>query len=323
MDRKLYVERWLLTVKQALVGAGLDASVRAVDRKGGRLLALEVRQGPGALELRYRKRRLGPRVVAAATSIEILAPVRRVLEKVLAEHSKLLENGFRRFLRRSLQVVQALETAFAKDPGMLERVATALGRQATAFQPALALQPGKRGEFQTHAAVARRRAGTRMGLDFYVWDMQRLLDLTYLLPGQRGAPAGSMESLVLAGAPDRDPVELRLPNEDAAAPSASGQADDRRARSDIGDVVADVAVNGAGEVAVGAIEHFAAPRVAADAAGAGLDGLGAAADALGGLGGAAADAAGGAVEVVSGAASCLEGADCSGIDLGGCDCSFG
>ena len=34
-------------------------------------------------------------------------------------------------------------------------------------------------------------------------------------------------------------------------------------------------------------------------------------------------AAGGTIEAVAGAANCLDGADCSGIDLGGLDCNFG
>jgi hypothetical protein len=138
MEKKLYVERWLLTVKAALVAAGLAARVRAVDRKGGKLLALEVRQGPSALELRYRKRRLGPRIVAATNSLEILAPVRRVFEKVLAEHPKLLENGFRRFLRRSIQVIQGLESELSKDAARLSRIAAAMGKHAATLQPALA-----------------------------------------------------------------------------------------------------------------------------------------------------------------------------------------
>src|SRR4051812_7554484 len=55
VDKKLYVERWLLTLKTASTEAGLNASVRALDFKGGKFLAFEVSQGDEALELRYRK----------------------------------------------------------------------------------------------------------------------------------------------------------------------------------------------------------------------------------------------------------------------------
>ena len=67
MDKKLYVERWLLTVKTAATDAGLDAHVRALDFKGGQFLALEVSQGDEALEIRYQKRWTGAGQVATAS----------------------------------------------------------------------------------------------------------------------------------------------------------------------------------------------------------------------------------------------------------------
>jgi len=42
VDRKLYVERWLLELKRRLGARGLEAHVRALDGRGGERLGLEV-----------------------------------------------------------------------------------------------------------------------------------------------------------------------------------------------------------------------------------------------------------------------------------------
>jgi len=90
----------------------MKASVRALDKKGGRHLALELELGNEALELRAFKRRLGARLAAAGTSASMLPAVRSALERLLGEHPRLLEGGLRRFLKRAIQLVSALEAGF-------------------------------------------------------------------------------------------------------------------------------------------------------------------------------------------------------------------
>ena len=121
MDRKLYLERWLLELKAAAAAAGLETHVRALDGKGGRLLGLEVRRGDDALEFRYWKRRTSARRVVAATSAEIVGRVREVHASIEKERRRVLENGFRRFLRRSIRMLEGLESAFFREKDLLER----------------------------------------------------------------------------------------------------------------------------------------------------------------------------------------------------------
>jgi hypothetical protein len=146
VDRKLYVERWLLTLKSAAVSAGLQAHVRALDFKGGEFLALEVRQENEALEIRYQKRWTGAGMVAAATGAGITTRVRQVHEQQLQQHARLLQNGLRRFLRRSISLLAALEAAFLHDAELPRRTEAAL-REVGGLSGAIP------------AAVVRRRPG--------------------------------------------------------------------------------------------------------------------------------------------------------------------
>jgi hypothetical protein len=100
VDKKLYVERWLLTIKTAAADAGLEARVRALDFKGGQFLALEVAQGDEALEMRYQKRWTGAGQVAVATGAAITAQVRQIHEQLVKKHRRLLENGLRLLCRK-------------------------------------------------------------------------------------------------------------------------------------------------------------------------------------------------------------------------------
>ena len=121
MDRKLYLERWLLELKAAAGEAGLEAHVRALDGKGGRLLGLELRHGDETLEFRYWKLRTGARQVIAATSAEIVGRVREVHTSIEKAHRRVRENGFRRFLRRSIRMLEGLESTCFREENLLER----------------------------------------------------------------------------------------------------------------------------------------------------------------------------------------------------------
>jgi hypothetical protein len=146
MDKNLHVERWLLTLKTATAEAGLEAHVRALDFKGGKFLAFEVSQGDEALELRYEKRWAGAGQVAVATGAAITAQVRQVHERLLGQRRRLLQNGLRRFLRHSIGLLAALESALRNDAELPRRFEAAL-RELGGFSGARL------------AAVVRRRPG--------------------------------------------------------------------------------------------------------------------------------------------------------------------
>ncbi|MCI0642357.1 MAG: hypothetical protein L0Y72_20755 [Gemmataceae bacterium] len=178
MNDKLYLERWLLLLKQEAADAGLEARVRALDRKGGQWLAFAVRQGSEALEIRYYKRLVGPALAAAATGAEIVGRVREVHAQVHRKHRRLLENGLRRFLLRSIALLQALESALLGDRELLKKAEAAL-QQAPKAPPNL--RP---------AAAARKQRGLRKGfeilpaagLPFFVIRDSRLVDLSLFVP---------------------------------------------------------------------------------------------------------------------------------------------
>jgi hypothetical protein len=285
----LYLERWLLTVKIAAAAAGLTAHVRALDAKGGRLLALEMSQENEALELRYRKRLRGPRMVAAATSTAIVKPASEVFEKLLAEHRRLLENGFRRFLRQSRELLLQLEAAFARDAaGLRARVVSVLGKGSEGARPAVAVQPGKRGQGEAFPAVARPLGYSYI---FSVWENGRFIDLSWLFPGDKDSStmavgtAGGLPPLPVVAASMKS-VELSFPTIPPTSPAGGSPA--------------------------------SAPAGAALTPGAGSTSGG------GGMGAnLTADFVGNVVEVVANAGSCLGDASCSGIDLGGLDCNLG
>lgn len=161
-DSKLYLERWLLELKAAATAADLEAHVRAFDGKGGRLLSLELRLGDEALELRYWKRRTGARRVAAATGPGIVARAREVHRSVEKQHRRVLENGFRRFLRRSIRMLEALESAFLREPDLLARFRESLiaAKASSATRPAAVARRSRRapGGYELLPAAAVTRA---------------------------------------------------------------------------------------------------------------------------------------------------------------------
>jgi hypothetical protein len=329
LDAKLYFERWLLSIKVAATAAGLEAHVRALDFKGGQRLALEVRKASEALEFCYRKRRTGPHMVAAATGAEIVGRVRDVHQRVLAEHRKLLENGFRRFLRRSIRLLEALESALYRDVQLLPRALTALRDLpgAARARPAAVVRrrrtPAGRYEILPAAAVEQgsviRFAGLLDG---------RLVDLCELLPQRKTArpipqtsrqradttrakgegitPLEVGSELLLVAADALDPVLMR-PMESAPLPS-----DHVTAAPDLAEAVATGGESGA-EALAGAGDVMAEAVTAAGAAGAESLGMAEAAVEV-------VSNAGTAAEALAETGSALSDAACAGIDCGGLDC---
>jgi hypothetical protein len=297
LDTKLYLERWLLALKAAAVRAGLEAHVRALDYKGGRRLALEVRQPGAALELRYRKRRTGARILAAATSAAIVGRVRELHSRLLAEHPGLLENGFRRFLRRSLGLLAALESALARDVDLPRRLDQALRevKEASGARPAALVrrQPGLRRRYEVLAAAAFVRGpATR----FVAVIDSRFVDLSELLVGK---PAPRPEAARGKG-------------------PASGTWDDLPTLADAGIELLSLATSWVPDASSAGEAGSSVPAEAiGEAGGAAVEGIteagGAVAEGLMETGGAAA-------EVLATTGSCLSDAACAGIDCGGLDC---
>ncbi|MCI0377742.1 MAG: hypothetical protein L0215_09060 [Gemmataceae bacterium] len=256
MHKNLHLERWLLLLKKEAVAAGLEARVRALDRKGGRWLALAVRQSPhpqplsqrargdNALEIRYYKRLVGPAMVAAATGPEIVGRVREAHERLLKYHRRVLENGLRRFLRRSIGLLQALETALLQDRELLKNADAALRRVPDA---PVNLRP---------AAAARKKRGLGQGfeilpaagLPFFGIRDGLLVDLSLLAPLSKKQSAQHAQhqpwgdwvgeagvELVEAGIGAVDPGAAAA---DTAASAAAGLADVAQVAGSAVDVVA-------------------------------------------------------------------------------------
>jgi hypothetical protein len=191
VDKKLYVERWLLLIKTAAVGAGLEARVRALDFKGGQHLALEVSRGNDALEVRYQKRWTGAGQVAVATGAALTAEVRQVHARVLGEHRRLLQNGLRRFLRRSIGLLAALESALRHDAELPRRYEAGLrevgGLSGARLAAVVRKRPGLLVKYEVLPAVALREGSVTR---FAGLSRGRLVDVSELIKTQ---PAKAQE----------------------------------------------------------------------------------------------------------------------------------
>jgi hypothetical protein len=331
LDARLYVERWLLTLKAAAGAAGLEGHVRALDFKGGERLAFEIRKAGEALEICYRKRRTGAQMVAAATSADIAARVRDVHTRVLAEHRKLLENGFRRFLRRSIRLLETLESALYRDADLLQRTMTVLSDI-----------PGAAGA--RPAAIARRdhtlarryeilpAAGLRQATSIRFMGVLegRLVDLHELFP-KRGTDKAATPI-------HRDGPERQGPGEDGLAPFEAGTelllvaADAMDSlvtrRTGAAPTASSDLASGSEDMAAGAIQAEHCMEAADPTEGGDI--LAEAVTAASDVGGVSVAAGEATVEVVSNAAtaaaalaetgSALSDAACGGVDCGGLDC---
>jgi hypothetical protein len=190
MSQKLYVERWLLLLKEHAVQSGLDAQVRALDRKGGKWLALALSQGSERVEFRYYKRVAGAAMAAAATGAASAARARAVHRQVLDGHRGLLENGLRRFLSRSMRLLETLERAFRDDVDLPRRLEAALAQieptlreQRLEARPAAAARKPKRFAPMEILPAACLHGAGRQHI-FAVRDGQ-LVDLAALVPLRR------------------------------------------------------------------------------------------------------------------------------------------
>jgi hypothetical protein len=182
VDHKLHVERWLLLLKTAATSAGFEVHVRALDFKGGNFLAFSVLQGSEALEVRYRKGWTGTGMVAAATGSAITAGVRQVHERLLQEHVGVLENGLRRFLRRSIDLLTALEFALKQETDLPRRYEAALrevgGVVGARFAAVVRRRPGLRVKYEVLPAVAISQQGLGR---FEGLSRGQLVDLSHLI----------------------------------------------------------------------------------------------------------------------------------------------
>lgn len=295
MDRKLYVERWLLAVKDACTQEGLPAHVRALDHKGGQRLTLVIRQGDEAVEFCYRKRLAGVRMLAAATSPAFAARVKEVYARLLREHRRLLQNGYRRFLKRSIRLLGEIESA---PPGSLaSEVPEAKGASPGLLARRLRGLPA-RYEVLPAAAFLTPTSARFVGVV-----EKKLIELIDLIPGEDGPSAP--QANVTPAASSAGGVELvsalALPAAGAAAVAAGAAAAGLPPVADEAQAAAAAAV----------------PSVVPPPAGGVGDGVAAIAEGL-------ANVVDGA-EVVAAAGSCLSDAacsapDCSGVDLSGLDC---
>jgi hypothetical protein len=329
VDAKLYLERWLLTLKVAAGAAGLEAHVRALDFKGGVRLAIEVRKANEGVEIRYRKRRTGQHMVAAATGAEVVGRLREVHKRVLAEHRKLLENGFRRFLRRSIGFLEALESALYRDAEFLQRTATLLRDVTGAGARPAALVRRRRtaaGRYEILPAAAIVQA---TGIRFLGQRDRWLVDLDEFMPKRNSArkaaqgrpgvqdkrsaggegidvlDAGS--ELVLVAADALDTVMARRMETGPIAAAEPTASTDLAAES-IGNATSLEAceLTGAGEIlaeAMPATGEIAAQSVSV---------AGAAVEVL--------SSAGTATEALAETGSAVADAACAGVDCGGLDC---
>jgi hypothetical protein len=256
VDRQLYVERWLLSVKAAAIAAGLAAHVRALDFKGGKFLAFEVRQENEALEIRYLKRWTGAGMVAAATGAAITQRVREVFQQQLKAHARLLQSGLRRFLRRSIHLLTALESAFLPDSDLPRRVDAALREVGgvSGARPAAVVRkrPGVLVKYEVLPAVAFREGPA---IHFAGLSRGKLVDLSDLIkttpPKEEDRPPPGQETgfrtvLIPPALAAAVGVELlaQAPQAPPAAASAGGGSGGPNALDAAGDV-ADVASHAA------------------------------------------------------------------------------
>lgn len=305
MDRKLYVERWLLELKAAAAQAGLAAHVRALDFKGGQWLAFDVQRGDEVLGLRYRKRRTGARMVAASTGAQIVARVRDVHVRLLREHRGLLENGLRRFLRRSIRLLEALESAWLLEDDLPQRLQTAIRqvKQAAPLRPA-ALVRSRRGTRTGYEVLPAALRSDASGTKFAAILEGRLVPLSDLFPDkakanatQRSPETDSRPGIVDVAEIGLDGIELLAFGVGVAVESLSAPA---ASAASLGDVDPSAPVEAIAEAGSSAVEGLA-------------ETAGAAAEGLAAVGGTAAEA-------ISSAGGCLPDAACGAIDCGGIDC---
>ncbi len=288
MDRKLYVERWLLAVKDACTQEGVPAHVRALDHKGGQRLALVIRQGNEAVEFCYRKRLAGVRMLAAATSPAFAARVKEVYARLLREHRRLLQNGYRRFLKRSVRLLGEIESA---PPGSLANEMP----EAKGARPGL-LARRLRGLPARYEVLPAAAFLTPASARFVGVVEKKLIDLIDLIPGEEAPPAPPANVTPAGGSAGGVELVSSL-----ALPAAGAAA-----------VAAGAAAPGLLPVADEAQAAAAVPPVVPPPAGGVGDGVAAIAEGLGNV----IDGA----EVVAAAGSCLSDAACSALDCGGIDC---
>jgi len=340
LDAKLYVERWLLALQAGAMAAGLEAHVRALDYKAGRRLAFQVRKGNESLEIRYQKRRTGTRMLAAATNAEIVGRVREVHLSVLSEHRRLMENGFRRFLRKSIRMLEALESTLYRDAGLMHRTLTMLREiSGTAgAKPAAVVRrrqtAGGRYEIMPAAALSSGIAVRLLSvLDGRLVDLDELMAKKKLVKSTKGGRQQDSTSssqtgwsdiadigreLVLVAGELADlPVNRASPAMPAAPVAPSANVGPAELATD-GGATAEGVMDAGGIMA----EHVAEAGGATAEA---VSGVGASAiEAAGSVGSAAIEAAGNvgaaATEILSQTGSVLSDASCAGIDCGGFDC---
>ncbi len=345
-DQDLYIERWLLELKVVCRSVGLRASVRAIGEKGGRRLALLIRDDAGAVEMRYHKRRRGVALLAAADDLRTVARAMDAHRRFIESHRRVLQNGLRRFGKRGLRALTALHERLVREPGVLDRVRARLPAADgdTELRPALVavrLQTLRsRHELIDAAAIVRPARRSFAAFD----EDGRLVDLSELLPPVRDEEADDRS----AGRPKRpesddgdedalDRVDLALdavelvadvallatfePAEvGGAIELAGGAADAAAGGAELaagGVEAAGGALATAGEIAGGAFEVAGAVAGGvANVAGGAISFAGSAAEAAGG----AAEAAGGVAEVAGTAGGCCGDAACAGVDCGGLAC---
>jgi hypothetical protein len=244
VDRNLHIERWLLSLKSQASAAGVEARVRALDFKGGSFLAFEVTHDGEVLEIRYRKGWAHTTRVVAATGPALAVTVRQVHEQLLQQHVRLLENGFRRFLRRSIDLLKALEAAFGPESDLPRRYEAALremgGLSGARMAAVVRKRPGMLVKFEVLPAVALSEGGT---VHFAGLSHGRLVDLSDLIKPDSAAkqaprPAGTETGFRTVVMPADVPVkpqgvELVAPNRSNGIAAA---------------VTADALVEGAAEI---------------------------------------------------------------------------
>ena len=308
MDRKLYVERWLLAVKDACTAIALPAHVRALDHKGGQRLSLVLRHGDEAAEFCYRKRLTGVRMLVAVTTPGFATRIQDIFTRLRNEHRRLLENGYRRFLKRSIRLLGEIESAFANDAALQSKLAAVRTiPDAKDARPAI-LARRLRGLPARYEILPAAGFFTPTSARFMGVVERKLVELIDLIPGEQKVPTppSASNSVTNDSAPSSSgPVELvslAVPAAVAAGAVAAGAPG----------LIEEVKAAAAGAVPPPAI--VPPPGGGGDGALAIIEGIANTVD-LGAV----------AVEGVANAGSCLGDAacsapDCSGVDMSGLDC---
>lgn len=182
MQSSLYLERWLLQVKRSANEARLEAHVRALDRKGGNLLLLEVALGQEMAAICHRKRPVGPRLAVATMSIERITRLRGVYRSQVSQHAGLFENGLRRYLKQTLALLESVESRRLSDADSMRTAKFVVSRfpKLKGTRPAIAARRERMAPHRTtvyHAAWVRRSPRGR----FVVVVEERLLELPHIV----------------------------------------------------------------------------------------------------------------------------------------------